>query len=123
MNKLVFGGICSVMVTLGYANYCDHMELVKQNQDQMNKITSDTDIDLKQDYQQLKRWLTDTQTRILKKSQLAWEYYRDDKCIDEQQNSLNIQCSIKMAKERQQWLKQRLHECQTDRCNTIRLSE
>lgn len=123
VSKLVFGGICSVMVTLGYANYCDQVDKMKQHQEQVAKVTVDTDVDLRKDYHQLKQWLNSTQKKILKKSQFAWEYYRDEECIDEQQNSLNMQCSAKMAKKRRKWLQQRLHECQTDGCSTIRLSK
>ena len=123
MRKIILGLICGVLAPLSYADNCDKARNTYDDIYCTNKIYASADADLNKNYQQLRHQLTETQQKILKKSQLAWIRHRDAECTDDQQNSVNVQCRLSTTQERNHWLVERLRECQTIGCKTTRLSE
>lgn len=123
MYRLLFGLISSVVATLSYADNCDKTRSSYDDVYCTNKIYLGADTDLNKNYQLVRKYLNETQEKILKKSQLAWIRYRDAECSDNLQSTENIQCRLNMTLERNNWLQERLRECETSTCKTTRLSE
>lgn len=123
MHRLIFGLIGSVMATLSYADNCDKTRDGYDDVFCTNKVYLSADTDLNKNYQLLRKYLNETQQKILKKSQLAWIRYRDVECSEDLQSAANIQCRLSMTQERNNWLQERLRECEAGACKTTRLSE
>ena len=123
MQKIIFGLICGAMATLSFADNCDSARNTYDDIYCTNKIYASADADLNKNYQQLRTKLTNTQQKVLKKSQLAWIRHRDAECTDDAQSSVNVQCRLTTTQDRKHGLQERLRECQTVGCKTTRLSE
>lgn len=123
MRRIIFSLICGAMATLSYADNCDNARNTYDDIYCTNKIYASADADLNKNYQLLRKQLNETQQKILKKSQLAWIRHRDAECTDDVQSSVNVQCRLTTTQERNNWLQERIRECQTVGCKTTRLSE
>ncbi|NNP68168.1 lysozyme inhibitor LprI family protein [Acinetobacter sp. C32I] len=123
MHKIIFGLICGAMATLSYADNCENARNTYDDIYCTNKIFASADADLNKNYQQLRKQLSDTQQKILKKSQLAWIRHRDAECSDDSKSTVYVQCQLNATQERNNWLQERIRECQTVGCKTTRLSE
>ncbi|UUM27792.1 lysozyme inhibitor LprI family protein [Acinetobacter colistiniresistens] len=123
MRKIIFGLICGAVATFSYADNCDNARNTYDDIYCTNKVYASADADLNKNYQQLRKQLNETQQKILKKSQLAWIRHRDAECTNDERSSVNVQCRLTTTQERNNWLQDRIRECQTIGCKTTRLSE
>ena len=123
MYQVILGLLLGGISTFVLANNCDKARNAYDDIYCTNKIYASADADLNKNYQLLRQQLTETQQKILKKSQLAWINYRDGQCSDERQNSVDVECRLSTTQTRNHWLLERIRECQTVGCKTTRLSE
>mgnify|MGYP003418433548 FL=1 len=86
MQKIIFGLICGAMATFSFADNCENARNTYDDIYCTNKIYASADADLNKNYQQLRTKLTNTQQKVLKKSQLAWIRHRDAECTDDAQS-------------------------------------
>lgn len=101
------------------AAFADNCENARNTYDDVyctNKLYASADTELNKNYQTLRGKLSMSQKDILKKSQLAWIRERDAECTTE--TGIDVQCRLSTTQERNNWLRERLRECQTIGCKT-----
>ena len=120
MKKLVL--ILSSILCSGFV-FADNCENARNTYDDVyctNKIYASADTELNKNYQALRGKLSDKQKNILKKSQLAWIHQRDAECTAD--TTIDVRCRLSTTQERNNWLRERLRECQTIGCKTKALN-
>lgn len=117
--------VCAISaLCLSGAVYADNCDQARNTYDDVyctNKVFASADADLNKNYQKLRAQLNTNQKSVLKKSQLAWIRERDHQCVDS--GTVDVQCRLEMTQKRNQWLVERLRECNTIGCKSSRLSE
>lgn len=101
------------------ATLADNCERARNDYDAIyctNKLYASADVELNNNYKQLRTKLNAQQKNILKKSQLAWIRERDTQCTTD--TGIDVECRLSTTQERNNWLRERLRECKTIGCKT-----
>ncbi len=86
-----------------------------------NKIYYSLDKELGRNFRKLRHYLSPRGKRLLKESENDWIYRRDHRCAYPSTNSVNINCAVRVTRQRLYFLKERLRECQEVGCKLNRL--
>ena len=85
------------------------------------KIYYSLDKELGRNYKRLIHRLSPRGKRLLRSSERDWIYRRDHRCAYPSTNSVNIDCAVRMTRQRLYFIKERLRECQEVGCRLNRL--
>ncbi len=85
------------------------------------KIYISLDRELGRNYKRLLHYLSPRGRRLLRSSERDWIYRRDHRCAYPSTNSVNIDCAVRMTRQRLYFIKERLRECQEVGCRLNRL--
>lgn len=97
-------------------NECDRYQSSYDRTYCMSKISAESDKELNNVYQQLRKVLSKTTKQELVLVQRKWIKYRNDMCEDN--GTINVDCNYRETKARTEYLRDRLRECKAGTCRT-----
>jgi len=120
MKKLLTAG--AIVLTLAQAIQArDAYDRVFDSIYVAHKIYYSLDKELNSVFKRLNRYLNSRGKRVLRESEDDWIYRRDHRCAFPETNSVNINCAVKMTRERLNFLRERFRECQEIGCKIEKL--
>ena len=121
MKKTLF---CLTLLSLSGFTFADNCDNARNTYDDIyctNKVYASADLELSNNYQSRRSKLNTNQKAVLKKSQLGWIRARDAECTTD--TGVDVQCRLTTTQQRNNWLRERIRECQTIGCKSTALAD
>lgn len=108
---------------VSYADNCDHARNTFDDIYCTNKVYASADAELNKNYKALRARLKPNQKSLLLHSQREWIKQRDQACVSEADQAVDVECRLQQTRDRNHWLQERLRECKTIGCKTSLLKD
>ncbi|MDH5548131.1 MAG: lysozyme inhibitor LprI family protein [Gammaproteobacteria bacterium] len=89
----------------------------------LNKVYQEADNELNQEYKTLRSFLSESESKVLKKRQVSWIKSRNERCSFRKDGMffVSLSCTKSMTVNRTNELRDRIRECKSTGCQSSKL--